>query len=197
MRIQRWFSGGLRRYSSCGSPLVPPVAMGERWPPYPTGGRKTRKLEKRAHAEKGAWGTRREKRKRGSRGAFLRDVAFAGHHAYVTLREGHVRAYNTIRGVIPPSPPLSLSLGHLFNFNFTVAIVPVVVNFVPSSAVFRSAIPPFCVAECTFFLKCRYVHARSIYYGICKALLFKNLEKYVPSLCNFRAYSLGFFFYTF
>lgn len=110
MRIQRWFSGGLRRYSSCGSPLVPSVAMGERWPPYPTGERKTRKLEKRAHAEKGAWGTRREKRKRGSRGAFLRDVAFAGHHAYVTLREGHVRAYNTIRGVIPPSPPLSLSL---------------------------------------------------------------------------------------
>lgn len=45
---------------------------------------------------------RRERR--GSRGAFLRDVAFAGHHAYVTLREGHVRAYNTIRGVIPPSP---------------------------------------------------------------------------------------------
>lgn len=44
----------------------------------------------------------KKRRKRGSRGAFLRDVAFAGHHAYVTLREGHVRAYNTIRGVIPP-----------------------------------------------------------------------------------------------
>jgi hypothetical protein len=95
------------------------------------GGRKTEgRREESTRTEKGAGEKQEEieERKRRSRGAFLRDVAFAGHHAYVTLREGHVRAYNTIRGVIPPSP-----LGHLFSFTVAV-VVPVVVNFVPRSS---------------------------------------------------------------
>lgn len=51
------------------------------------------RLERREH---GTGGIRRERREGVLEGAFLRDVAFASHHAYVTLREGHVRAL-TIR----------------------------------------------------------------------------------------------------
>lgn len=96
----------------------------------PHGSKKDRGTrEESTHRERGKRDRRKkEEKERGSRGAFLRDVAFAGHHAYVTLREGHVRAYNTIRGVIPPSP-----LGHLFSFTVA-AVVPVVVNFVPRSS---------------------------------------------------------------
>jgi len=103
--------------------------------------RKTEGFEKRAHRETGKRDKKKEEKERESRGAFLRDVAFAGHHAYVTLREGHVRAYNTIRGVIPPSP-----LGHLFSF-IVADVVPVVMNFVPCSS--------FAVSQPMFSLKPR------------------------------------------
>lgn len=145
--------------------------MGERWPPYPTGGRKTRKLEKRAHVEKEARGTRREKRKRGSRGAFLRDVAFAGHHAYVTLREGHVRAYNTIRGVIPPSPlsdtsSTSTSPSPSSPLSWTLFLVPHPLSFRSLYSTQRHIFVPLKKYACTriwFIMK---------YY---KAVLFKNI----------------------
>jgi len=144
--------GTRRRYSSCGSPLVPPVATtasGDLRTPWEQ--ERQKHLRREHTSRKGQEGQeKKEEKERRSKGTFLRDVAFAGHHAYVTLREGHVRAYNTIRGVIPPSP-----LEHLFSFTVT-AIVPVVMNFVPRSsfAIFSIGV----LSKAMSFLNCTRVH---------------------------------------
>lgn len=157
----------------------------------PYGRKKDKETRRREHTPRKGQEEGRERD--GVRGAFLRDVALAGHHAYVTLREGHVRAYNTIRGVIPPSPlsrtPLQLQLHRRHR--------PRCRELCSSFLFVRclSISDPYILRGRVYIFSSNvmYTRVRDLFCEIYKALLFKNLEKYFPSSCIFRVVSSSIF----